>query len=185
MSFTVQEFRANLTGSGARPNLFNIQLTFPPSAANGNASNLLRFQARSASLPPSNLGTIILPYFGRQLKYPGDRTFPEWTITVINDENFVIRNQFEAWMNSLNAHAANLRSPLAATVPGYQADALVYQYSKEGGDPIQTYKFVGTFPTALSPIDLSWDPSDAVEEYQVTLQYQWWENAASSDVSNA
>jgi T4-like virus tail tube protein gp19 len=180
MAFTVQDFRANLVGSGARPNLFDIQLTFPPAAADGNASRVLTLVARSASIPSSKLGTIILPYFGRQLKYPGDRTFDDWTITIINDENFTLRTQFEEWMNALNMHFANLRSPLAAIPRGYQVDALVKQYAKIGGPVIQQYKLVGAWPSAVSPIDLAWDPSDAVEEFQVTLQYQWWENVNST-----
>lgn len=176
MAFTVQDFRATLTGSGARPNLFDIQLVFPASAPDGNATRLVTFLGRAASIPPSNLGTIELSYFGRKLKYPGDRTFPEWTITCINDENFSIRDAFVKWSNSLNMHLANLRDPVAGIPRGYQTDITIRQYSKIGGDPIKTIKLVGAWPSAVGDIQLDWSVNDTVEEFPVTLQYQWWED---------
>ena len=40
---------------------------------------------------------------------------------------------------------------------------------------LRTYKFHGCFPTNVSQLDLSYDQSDALEEFTVTFQVQWWE----------
>ena len=175
MPFNLDEFRANLVGNGARPNLFQIELTFPPSAPDSVASKKLSFLAQSSSIPANSLGYISAFYFGRELKYAGDRRFEAWAIEVINDEDFLIRKAFDKWMNSLNMNHGNLRSPLAATNIGYQVDATVNQYSKIGGPSIASYKMVGCFPTGLTPMELAWASVDSLETFQVTLQYQWWE----------
>jgi hypothetical protein len=180
MAFTVQDFRANLTGSGARPNLFDVQLIFPASAPNGNATRLVTFMARASAIPPANLGTIELSYFGRKLKYPGDRTFPEWTLTVVNDENFAIRDAFVRWSDSMNNMEANLRDPAAGTPNGYSTDIIVRQYSKLGGAPIKQYKLIGAWPSSVGDIQLDWSVNDTVEEFPVTLQYQWWDDLSGT-----
>lgn len=180
MPFDLFAFRAALDGSGARPNLFEVNLTFPTAAPDNEAGKLVTLLAEAASLPHDHLGTITAYYFGREFKYPGDRRFEPWTIQVINDENFKIRRAFQAWMNALNMHVANLRSPLAAIPRGYQVDVLVKQYAKIGGDPIAEYKLVGAYPSDISPIELAWESADQLEKFQVTLQYQWWEDSTTT-----
>ena len=130
--------------------------------------------AKSAQLPGSSLGTVILPYFGRQAKFPGNRTFADWTLQIINDEDFIIRNSLESWMNALNTHQSNLRLGGARASPGYAVDASVAQYAKTG-EIIKTYTFVGLFPVDIAPIDLDWGNNDAIEEYAVTFAYQLWQ----------
>lgn len=174
MAFSPDDMRAALVGSGARPNLFDIQLIFPPVAADSAASQAVTLLARAASIPPSTLGLIELSYFGRKLKYPGDTTFPEWTITVQNDENFTIWNAFTRWKQGLNGSVSNLRSPIAATIPGYQTDIVVRQYSKIGGPAIKQWTLVGAYPQNVGDIQIDWSVNDTIEEFPVTLQYQWW-----------
>ena len=55
----------------------------------------------------------------------------------------------------------------------YQVDAVVRQYGKTG-DIIKTVSFVNLWPQSLSPIELSWDSNDALEEFAVTWQYDYW-----------
>ena len=56
MSFNVNEFRSNLIGDGARPNLFSVTLTFPTFVANGSvAGQKTTFMAKGAQLPGSSL----------------------------------------------------------------------------------------------------------------------------------
>lgn len=184
MAFNPGEFRAQLVGSGARPNMFDLIFVFPAIVANaGAAGQLMRFMARAASAPPSTIGNIQIPYFGRQLKYPGDRTFAEWSVTVINDENHTVRNAFILWSNLLNAHAGNIRDQSAATPSDYMTDILVNQYSKLGGDPIKQYKLVGAWPQVVGDIQYDWSVNDTVEEFPVTMQYQWWEDPDATDTS--
>lgn len=175
MPFNLNEFKSALVGEGARGTLFQAQVSFP----DGTADRNFTFTCRAAQLPGKTLGVIEVPYFGRKVKIAGDQTFAEWTVTIINDESFVTRNAFEKWMSGINQHAANLR-----TNPSYTANALVTQYKKDGSEA-KAYKFVGLFPADLAPIDVSWDANDALEEYTVTLQYQWWEDVAVSTTDSA
>jgi hypothetical protein len=151
MPFNITDFKGNFPFDGARPNLFEVNIPV--------FDQKLTFTAKAAQLPGSTIGTIEVPYFGRTIKMAGNRTFPEWTITVINDEDFVVRNQLEEWMSRINGHESNL--------------AEVYQYGKQG-NIIKTYTFIDMFPADISPIDVSWDANDAIEEYAVTFQYQYW-----------
>jgi hypothetical protein len=181
MAFNVNEFRSQMVGDGARPNLFEVQMPFPAFALPGNAQQKLTFMCKTAQLPGSTVNTVPMQYFGRELKFAGNRTFQDWTISVINDEDFVIRNAFERWMNGMNSHALNIRNPAAATPNGYTVDAGVTQFGK-GGNPLKKYKFIGVFPTDVSPIDVDWGSNDTIEEFSVTLSYQWWESAEDNVV---
>ena len=142
MSFNVAEFRANMIGDGARPNLFSVSLVFPTNVINStSAGQKLTFMAKTAQLPGSSIGTVPVYYFGREMKFPGNRTFADWTLTIINDEDFAIRNALENWMNTMNSHAGNVRSPAARNSGGYSVDANVIQYAKTGQE-LKKYKFV-------------------------------------------
>ena len=176
MAFNINQFRSQMQGDGARPNLFEVTLPFPAFALPGTALTKLSFMCKTAQLPGSTVNTVPVQYFGRELKFAGNRTFQDWTITIINDEDFIIRNAFERWMNGLNSHALNIRNPAAATPNSYTVDSEVRQYSK-GGDILKKYKFVGMFPTDVAPIDVDWSSNDTIEEFSVTLAFQWWESA--------
>lgn len=180
MAFNVAEFRANMIGDGARPNLFSVTLTFPTIASNSTVSGQkVTFMAKTAQLPGSTINTVPVYYFGRELKFAGNRTFADWTLTIINDEDFTIRNSIESWMNAMNSHAGNLRNTAAVSSSGYTVDALVTQFGKTG-NTLKQYKFVGLFPQDLAPIDLDWGSNDTIEEYAVTFAYQWWESVGTT-----
>ena len=178
--FNVTEFRANMIGDGARPNLFSVSLVFPTIATNAVAAGQkTSFMAKSAQLPGSSVGTVPMFYFGRELKFAGNRTFSQWSLQIINDEDFTIRNSLESWMNAINSHSGNLRNAAAASSSGYTVDAIVTQYGKTG-NTLKQYKFVGLFPIDLGAIDLDWGSNDAIEEYSVTFDYQWWESVPTT-----
>ena len=180
MAFNVTEFRANMIGDGARPNLFQVTLSFPTVANNGTAAaQKTTFMAKSAQLPGSTVGTVPLYYFGRELKFAGNRTFTDWTLQIINDEDFTIRNALESWMNAINSHTGNVRNANAGSPSGYTVDAKVDQYGKTG-NIVKSYNFVGLFPLDLAPIDLDWGSNDTIEEYSATFAYQWWESAPTT-----
>ena len=183
---TLNDFKNRISGGGARPNLFECELNFPDAALDGGTLNDIsdktRFLVKAASLPGSTINVIDIPFRGRNLKIAGDRTFDPWTITVINDIDFTVRNAFERWMNYMNKHEDNS----GELDPGlYQKDMKVYQLGKAGmnsdmstfGDMqvLKAYQFYGTFPTSISAIDLSYDQADTIEEFTVDLQVQWWD----------
>lgn len=179
MSFDVTQFRTTLIGDGARPNLFEVQLNFPSFVTNGGtAASVSSFMCKAAQLPGSTLGIAPLFYFGREVKLAGNRTYADWTIQIINDENFTVRNAFEQWVNGLNDPVLNVRNPLATIVDGgYGADAQVIHYGKSG-NIIKTYNIIGMFPVDVSPIEVDWGQNDTVEEFTVTLAFQYWQDAA-------
>ena len=187
---TIDKFKSRLTGGIARPNLFEVVLAFPDGTVDESVSDIdpkTRFLVKAAALPASNIAPISVPFRGRQLKIAGDRTFDEWTITVINDTDFAIRGSFERWMNSMSKVSDNAGN---INPEDYTKDAYVYQLGRSPVDSqsqtsdqnmpiLRTYKFYSIFPTNVSQIDLSYDSSDAVEEFTVTLQVQWWEAAGN------
>jgi len=182
MTFNVAEFRAQMTGDGARPNLFNVTLTLPAIVNNGTAAGKkLQFMAKAAQLPGSTVNNVPLHYFGREVKFAGNRTFADFTLSIINDEDFTIRAAMENWLNAINSNAGNLRAANAIGNQNYTVDALVTQYGKTG-NTIQQYKFVGMFPVDVSTIDLNWDTTDSIEEFTTTFSYQYWTNTASTDI---
>jgi hypothetical protein len=165
----VDDFKSKLRGGGARPNLFKATINFP-GYAEGDAE-LTSFLCETAQLPGSTFGTVIVPFRGRQLKMAGDRTFTDWTVTIINDTDFAVRNSMERWMNGINAHSANtgLASPIT-----YETDLFVEQLDREG-NTVKKYDFRGAFPTDLSPIEVSYGAADEIERFQVTFAFQYFE----------
>jgi len=197
---TITAFKSKLQGGGARPNLFEVEIPSFPVAAGQNVwrtgdnqeADTFKFLCKTAQLPASNIAEIAVPFRGRTLKVAGDRTFDTWTVSIINDENFLLRNAFEAWMQGISKNSNNT----GATNPGsYMTYALVHQLGR-GADrgiqsisnsdavsgqsitPLKTYTFYDIFPTEVSAIDLSYDNSDVIEEFSVTFQVQYWEPGA-------
>ena len=168
----ISDFKSKLTGGGARPNLFEVELAFPNAVQIENdVLQKSRFLVKAAALPASTISPIEVPFRGRILKIAGDRTFETWTITVLNDVDFVIRSAFEKWMNIINSmeDATGVQNP-----DDYQKDAMVHQLVRDGGI-LRSYKFWDIFPTNISTIDLSYETTDTLEEFTVEMQVQWWE----------
>lgn len=196
MAFKINDFKKNLTYGGARPSLFQVEVSLPSGLGdavnNGvDGSNLngveekLTFLCQAAAIPASTVSEITVPYFGRNVKVAGARTFADWTITVINDEDFLVRKAFEHWLAAINGHATNIKnSGVNASPSSYQSTAFVKQYSKGPVEnAIRSYKFVNCFPTALSEIALAWGSTDEIETFTITLAYDWWEIDTSGDIT--
>jgi hypothetical protein len=166
MAFSINEFKSQLVGGGARSSLFQVQITNP---ILGVADFKVPFMVKTAAIPESSTGVIPVPYFGRIIKYGGDRTFGAWTVTIINDEDFAVRNAMEAWSNAINSHITNFRS----SPFDYKAQAQVTQYGKDGS-VLREYTFEGLFPISISTIDLQWQAQDQIEEFGVTFEYDLW-----------
>jgi len=175
MAFNVNEFSGALKSGGARNSLFQVNITNP---INGVADVQVPFLCKAAQIPAATLGVVEVPYFGRTVKIAGNRTFAEWAPTIINDEDFAIRNAMEQWSNSINSFQGNLRTTGGSAPALYKANAQVIQYSQTG-DILREYTFVGIFPTEVSTIDLAWE-TEGIQEYTVTFQYDYWEVSGGS-----
>ena len=176
---SISDFKGALIGGGARNNLFEVELTTLPAGISWNASDF-SYMCKAATLPASNIANIDIPFRGRTFKVAGDRTIDPWTVTVINDENFLLRNAFENWTQRI----ADLSTNIGATLPeSYMTNAKVYQLGRgsqvssenSSGDRnvvLKEYEFVDIFPTNVSTIDLSYDTGDTIEEFTVEFQVQ-------------
>ena len=172
----INDFKAVLAGGGARANQFQVTMPFPGYAATGGETRVMSFLCRATNLPGQTLGEVPVPFRGRTLYIAGDRTFETWTTTVMNDTDFLLRNAFERWMNGINALSDNsgLENP-----SDYQVDAFVDQLDR-AGTTIKSYTFRGLFPLTIANIDLGYDTNDAVEEFEVTYRYQFFETNTTS-----
>ena len=176
----ISDFKSKLIGGGARPNLFEVELTTLPDGVTGWDADSFQFLCKAAALPAQNIASIDVPFRGRIFKVAGDRTIDTWTVTVINDEDFVLRSAFENWTQQI----ADLSTNLGATDPSaYMTNAKVFQLGRGSTKASNTsagnenvvlkeYEFIDIFPTSVSAIDLSYDTGDTIEEFTVEFQVQ-------------
>tara|TARA_B100000003_G_scaffold51904_1_gene45779 strand:- start:854 stop:1468 length:615 start_codon:yes stop_codon:yes gene_type:complete len=187
----ISAFKSKLIGGGARPNLFEVDVTFPTAVNLGVQgdgtgqfdSENFRFLCKAAQLPGSNVTPIDVPFRGRSLKVAGDRTIDPWSVTIINDEDFSHRRAFEAWAQNI----AQYGDHSGMTNPAdYMGNAVVYQLGRSEsvqqgtnttGDNsriLAQYRFIDIFPTNVSPIELSYESGDLLEEFTVDFQVQYY-----------
>jgi hypothetical protein len=167
MVFSVNNIRANLSGGGARPSQFQVVITNP---IDGAADLKTPFMVQAAALPAFTIGKIDIPYFGRKIPIAGDRTFENWQVTIMNDEDFLVRNAMEAWNNSINRLERNIRDTGSSSDLDYKSQATVTQFGKTG-EVLRVYQFEGIFPTIVAAIPLDWNTIDQIETFQVTFEY--------------
>ena len=179
-------------GLGARANLFEVSLAFPI-AVTGNATGAwqgpdqttitttnVNILVKAAQVPAFTIGTIEVPYkAGRRIKIPGDRTFADWTVTVINDEQHVARRAFTAWIDMISK--GNYNSATKSSVKNYYRDLTVTQL-KGSGNAVRVYKLLDAFPTDVSGVDLSMDSTDTLSEFTVNFQYQYLKAGTQTEV---
>ena len=175
MSFNISKFQGALKFGGARPTHFRVDLATP---FDRDLNNISSFLIQATSLPPSNIGPVEVPYMGRKIRVAGDRTFDPWSVTVINDEDFKIRQAMERWHNQINSLSLNTNLTGSSAPANYKYQARVMQYSKASesfDSPIRTYEFYGLFPLEISSIDLDWNATDDIERFTVTFSYDWYQ----------
>ena len=165
MPHSIHDFSSKFKG-GVRANLFQCRIT-PPNKP--GIEEMFQFHCKGTSMPASTIGNIDVPYKGRQLKVPGDRTFADWTVTVFNDSDMMIRGVFEEWMAKIQDHWSNKADPQMNPY----GKASVTQLRRDGSD-IRTYNITSLYPTEVAAIDVAWDSNDAVEEYSVTFAVNHW-----------
>lgn len=201
--FSIDAFRSNLVNGIARNNLFLVQGNFPNAglgAVNfaagaagaffgaavagainnvsaaigaGSPNNQVAYLAKAASIPQAVQNVGLANYMGRQYKYPADRTFNDWSITVYNDGAYTLRKAFEQWLNSINTYKTNIGPNAMNQV---MTDWYVSPLTREG-NVITTYKFVGCWPSTIGEIALDMAPSTEPSSFQVTMSYQYYEIA--------
>jgi len=174
----ISDFKAQLTGGGARANQFRVELAFPSYVSAGPIVGLkTQFLCKSAQLPGSTIDNVPLQYRGRAVNIAGERTFAPWTISVYNDTDFAIRNSMEQWSNGVqNYTTSNGR----VNPRDYQVDLNVHQLDRNGAI-VKTYTFIDAYPTEIGAIALDFDTSNAVEIFDVTFTYNYWTSNTSTN----
>lgn len=167
----IDDFKANLAGGGARPNQFRVTITPPSGIATGLNVRNASFLAKSSNLPGQQLGEIAVPFRGRNIYVTGDREFETWTTTFMNDTDFNIRNAIERWMNGINDLANNTGVINSAD---YQSDLTIEQLDRDD-TTLKTYIFRNAYPLSVSAIEVAYETTNAIEEFEVTWRYQHFE----------
>ena len=167
----INDFKAKLAGGGARSNQFKVTMPFPGYASVGGEIEDLAFLCRATSIPSMEIANINVPFRGRAIKIAGDRTIPSWSVTVYNDTNFRLRNAFERWQNGINNMSDNegLTNPV-----DYQVDAFL-DHLDRNGNTIKSYTLRGVYPTNIAGIDLDYEEQGNIEQFAVTLEYQFFD----------
>jgi hypothetical protein len=140
---------------------------------------------KSGAIPAFTLGVIEVPFRGRRIKIPGDRTYGDWTATFVNDDSQNIRKSFDNWLNSIvNVDG---EQALRDGTETYRSTITINQLRPDG-TIARIYQLYDAFPTDVSAIDLSYDTTDAIQEFTVTFQYHYLDvgstSAAGVDASN-
>lgn len=169
MAFNIEAFKARgLELGGARPSLFEIFIKTP--FADPLFNDKQRFLVKASTIPPSIVQPIEVGYFGRKVRYAGDREFANWAVTILNDEDYALRRAFERWHSRVNSIVPNL---MAAPGTAYKTDAEVRHYGK-AGNLLAVYKMVGLFPTSVNQMPLDWDAINQVQQFDVEFAFDYW-----------
>ena len=83
MAFSINEFKSQLVGGGARGALFQVQITNP---ILGAADFKIPFMVKAAAIPESTTGNIQVPYFGRMVKLNISSIFNTIQFTILHDK---------------------------------------------------------------------------------------------------
>lgn len=185
-NFTLANFMTSLK-DGARPNQFAVDIDIPPALVGAIpdaliAENKFRFHCKATSLPASEVGEIPISFRGKKFKIAGDKTFEDWTVTIINDSDFILRDAFEQWNEAIVGNVNGDR--LVDNVIDYMSTGRIYQLD-QNGNILAAYDFIGAWPAIVGAVQLSMDTSDTVEEFDVTFKYQWFEGAKTRNATNS
>jgi len=167
----INDFKSRLRGGGARANQFKVTLPFPGFAAVGGETSDLAFLCTATGIPGQTIGSVAVDFRGRKLQLAGDRTFEDWTITVLNDTDFKLYRAFERWMNGINNMTDNEG---IANPADYQVDGFI-DHLDRNGTTLKSYTYRGLFPVSLAGIALDYATNDTIEKFDVTFKIQYFE----------
>jgi hypothetical protein len=163
----IDQFKAILSGGGARANQFRITLGSPGAIATGLDAFTGSFLVKTASMPGQTITDIPVNYRGRILYIAGDRTFEPWTTTILNDTDFGLRNAMERWMSGIN----DLETSRGQTnISGYVADMVIEQLDRDN-NVLKSYILKDCWPTSVGSIELNYDTVSDIETFDVTWRY--------------
>ena len=181
-TFDIIQFKTTLKNGGARPNQFQVTITFPNSlvALNQAYARPSNFLVTVAELPGQTIGITPVYYRGREVKLAGDKVFAPFTCTILNDTEFKLRDGLERWMNSIESNGTK---DGVSNPSDYQAILVVSQLDRSG-NVLRTYRMFGAFPTDISPVGLDFSANDQLSTFGATFQYQYFDVSSPQSFIN-
>lgn len=176
MVANVNGFLSNFQGSGARANRYEVIIGFANflNITDTSIQQKISFTCKAASIPASTLGTATVPYKGRQIKLPGDRTFDDWDVTILIDGDFMGRDVFETWSSGMLGNSSNLVKSATELNPVRIFGQAQVNMLDRNDKIIKRYQITGMFPTSVGQVAIAYDSNDAVMEQQVTFAINEW-----------
>lgn len=169
MGIGIDEFKGAFNLGGARSNLFKISWPYPNG---GGDDETLSFFVKAGNFPTSTITPIDVFYQGRTIKVAGTRpAYTDWTVTIMNDEDFKIRKKLENWFQDMNHPEQNVRKDLGLN--NYKVDKAYVEHYKKTGEAGDKYEFYGIFPNTIGEIALDWG-TDTIQEYTVTWSFDYF-----------
>ena len=175
MAFDLSTFQTALASGGARPSLFELQITAVPNSVTLSNLTDIKFFCNVSALPPLTVTPIERQYFGRTVKIPGDMVFGDLSTTIIMTEGGNERSELEIWMNEINGTISNEMNSGHNTSNGFAGTVKLHQYGKDdSSSPIHTVTFVDCWPSTVGEIALSYDTASDIEQFDVTWTYNYY-----------
>lgn len=173
MAFDLSTFTSALASGGARPSLFELNITAPTTITGLDFDNVKYFCNVSA-LPPLTVTPIERQYFGRTVKFPGDMVFGDLSTTIMASEGSTERNSFEKWMDAINGTNNNGMIGTLNNSTGFGGTVTLLQYGKSSTSPIHTITFVDCWPTTVGEAPVSYDTASDILQFDVTWAYNYY-----------
>lgn len=173
----IHDFLARFQGGGLRQNLYMVRFNFPVGTQSGD-DRAISYLCKAASLPAHTIGTVSVPFMGRSIKLAGDRTFEDWTVTLLSDTDLNGRRSFEKWMALMNTAQTNVGS---ATPVSYLTNLSIDVLDRKGAT-VFTTEFRACFPTNIGEIQMGYANNDAIAEYTVTFAVNYHVSDATGEL---
>ena len=182
MAFNLSTFQSALNYGGARPSLFEFFITGAPIDDMTKAN--IHLYCNVSEIPPLTLTPIERQYFGRTVKIPGDLVFADLTTTIINTEDYTVRNEIEKWMDVINGTSDNKNTVSGLGFGDFGQGTGELIHYQQNGNKTMTYEFIDIWPTTISEIALSYDTASDIEQFDVTWAYNYYTQKGGTVASN-
>jgi len=180
-NFDLDSFASNFN-IGARSCLFMVALSLGEWLSGEMTNEKVSYFVKSSSLPEANANEILISTRGIDLKFAGKRSYSDWTVTFNCDENYIIRNAFEGWMQHIQP--SNVPDNTYGTMGEYQRDLTFYMLRGNYSTPNQTTEITGSmiagklslkdaWPKSVGSISFDYS-SSGIATFDVTFSYNYY-----------
>lgn len=145
---------------------FRVEMSGVPLAVVNNQK--LSFHCQATTVPSMTTGVIEQSYQGRKVKLKGDRTYEEWTFTIIIDNTWELYNQLFNWNKIDNTATGAPAQTLAYS--DTIADARILALN-ENNEVTNTWELKGCWPSSIGNVEYAWDSNDTIQTCAITLQF--------------